>query len=79
MYKIVDAMFNFQIRQDGLNRQRKVEYIFIVRVCLWMCVGAEGCATINHTMHCNVLKLKKQWLIVHLYSSTRLYKRGGSM
>lgn len=45
---------------------------------MWMCVGAEGRATINHTMHCNVLKLKKQWFIVYLYSGTRQqdFKKG---
>lgn len=36
-----------------------------------MCSRAEGRATINHAIHCNVLKLKKQWFVVYLYSGTR--------
>lgn len=44
--------------------------IFSVCVCLrtWMCFNSEGHATINHVIHCNALKLKKQWFLVNLYS-----------
>lgn len=33
-----------------------------------VCVDAEGHLTVNHTIRWNVLKLKKQWFIMYLYS-----------
>ena len=47
-------------------------------VCMWMCADAEGHAAINHTIDCNVLKLRKQWCVAYLYSGTRRkgFKKG---